>query len=168
MKRPAGITVPCGGDPGSFKDPVDPRAAAVVKPKTNHRLMKTSSGIAIIAFSLFLTSFKLIYSIDDVASAMRTGNAAQISKYFDSRVDLSFPDKSDTYSKSQAEMILKDFFATNQVKGFQIKHTGDNKDGSQFCIGLLQTKSRDYRTRFYLRKKGEQQFLQEIVFQLAE
>ena len=130
--------------------------------------MKTSSGTAVLAFSLFLTSFTLIYSIEDVASAIREGNAAQISKYFDSRVDLSFPDKSDNYSKSQAEMILKDFFSSNEVKGFQIKHKGENKDGSQFCIGLLQTKTRDYRVRFYLKKKGEQQFLQEIVFQLAE
>ena len=130
--------------------------------------MKTSPGIAIAAFSLFLTSFAFKYSIDDVASAMRAGNAADISKFFDNRVDLSFPDKSDNYSKTQAEMILKDFFASNQVKGFQIKHKGDNKDGSQFCIGLLQTKTRDYRIRFYLKKKGEQQFLQEIVFQLAE
>ena len=130
--------------------------------------MKIVSGFAVLAFSLFLTSFKLIYSIDDVATAMRSGNAAQVAKYFDSRVDLSFPDKSDNYSKTQAEMILKDFFATNQVKGFLIKHKGENKDGSQFCIGLLQTKTRDYRTRFYLKKKGESQFLQEIVFQLAE
>ncbi|HMF70509.1 MAG TPA: DUF4783 domain-containing protein [Flavitalea sp.] len=130
--------------------------------------MKIVSGFAVLAFSLFLTSFKLIYSIDDVATAMRSGNAAQVAKYFDSRVDLSFPDKSDNYSKTQAEMILKDFFATNQVKGFLIKHKGENKDGSQFCIGLLQTKTRDYRIRFYLKKKGELQFLQEIVFQLAE
>src|SRR3982751_1340230 len=102
--------------------------------------MKTSSGIALIAFSLFLTSFSFTYSIDEVAAAMRTGNASEISKFFDTRVDLSFPDKTDNYSKSQAEMILKDFFASNQVKGFQVKHKGENKDGSQFCIGLLQTK----------------------------
>lgn len=129
--------------------------------------MKTSPGIALMAFSLFLTSFSLTYSIDEVAAAMRTGNASEISKFFDTRVDLSFPDKTDNYSKSQAEMILKDFFTSNQVKGFQIKHKGENKDGSQFCIGLLQTKTRDYRIRLYLKKKGEAQVLQEIVFQLA-
>jgi uncharacterized protein DUF4783 len=140
--------------------------AILVLKKNNN--MKTSSGMALMAFSLFLTSFSLTYSIDDVAAAMRSGNAGEISKFFDSRVDLSFPDKSDNYSKTQAEMILKDFFASNQVKGFQIKHKGENKDGSQFCIGLLQTKTRDYRTRFYLKKKGDAQFLQEIVFQLAE
>ena len=120
---------------------------------------------AALVFSLALTSFTIIYSIEDVASAMRSGNAADISRFFDSRIDLSFPDKSNNYSKTQAEMILKDFFASNQVKGFLIKHKGENKDGSQFCIGVLQTKTRDFRTRFYLKKKGEQQFLQEIVFE---
>jgi hypothetical protein len=131
-------------------------------------MIKLIPGFAVLAFSLFLVSFTNINSIDEVALAMRTGNATQIAKYFDSRVDLSFPDKSDNYSKTQAELILKDFFKNNEVKGFQIKHKGENKDGSQFCIGLLQTKTRDYRTRFYIKKKGDQQLLQEIVFQLAE
>jgi hypothetical protein len=134
----------------------------------NFNNMKTIAGLATLIGLLVLTSYKQGNSVDDIAGAMRTGNAGLISKYFDSRVDLSFPDKSDNYSKSQAEMILKDFFSSNQVKGFQIKHKGENKDGSQFCIGVLQTKARDYRTRFYLRKKGDQQFLQEIVFQLSE
>ena len=125
--------------------------------------------LAVVAISLFLVSFtSYFYSIDDVVTAMRSGNANQLSRYFDSRVDISMPGKSDNYSKSQAEMILKDFFTSNQVKSFQIKHKGENKDGSQFCIGLLQTKSRDFRTRFYLKQKGEQQVLQEIVFQSAE
>lgn len=130
--------------------------------------MKKTPGFAVLLFSLFLVSFTPYYSIEDVVTAMRTGNASQLSKYFDNRVDLTFPDKSDNYSKSQAEMILKDFFTNNQVKAFQIKHKGENKDGSQFCIGLLQTRNRDYRTRFYLKQKGDHQFLQEIVFQSAE
>jgi hypothetical protein len=126
------------------------------------------SALACLALSVILTSFTFLYSIDDVASAMRSGNAADIAKFFDTRVDLTFPDKSSNYSKSQAEMILKDFFSTNQVKGFVVKHKGENKDGSQFCIGVLQTKVRDYRARFYLKKKGDQQYLQEITFEVPE
>ncbi|RYG53525.1 MAG: DUF4783 domain-containing protein, partial [Chitinophagaceae bacterium] len=68
-----------------------------------------------------------------------------------------------SYSKAQAETILKDFFAGNAVKGFKVKHKGENKDGSQFCIGILETRAREYRARFFLQQKGNTQVLQELV-----
>jgi hypothetical protein len=131
--------------------------------------MKKHLRLAMIAFSLFLVSFTAFYySIDDVVTAMRSGNANQLSRYFDNRVDISMPGKSDNYSKSQAEMILKDFFASNKVKNFQIKHRGENKDGSLFCVGTLQTSNGNYRTKFFMKQKGEQQVVQEMGFELVE
>jgi hypothetical protein len=129
--------------------------------------MKNNLGFAIVAVSLVLVSFSPLYSIDDVVAAMRTGNASQLSKYFDSRVDLSLPGKSDNYSKSQAEMILKDFFANNMVKNFVVKHKGE-QNGSQFCIGLLQTKNGNFRTKFFMKQKGNQQVVQELGFEVME
>jgi hypothetical protein len=129
--------------------------------------MKNYLGFAIVAVSLVLVSFSPLYSIDDVVAAMRTGNANQLSKYFDSRVDLSLPGKSDNYSKSQAEMILKDFFANNTVKNFVVKHKGE-QNGSQFCIGLLQTKNGNFRTKFFMKQKGDQQVVQELGFEVME
>ena len=101
--------------------------------------MKKHLGLAIATLSLFLSSFSFAFSIDEVLAALRAGNANQLAKYFDSRVDISLPNKSDNFSKNQAEMILKDFFANNTVKNFVVKHKGE-QNGSQFCIGLLQTK----------------------------
>lgn len=130
--------------------------------------MKKNLGLASIAISLFLVSFAPFYSIDDVVAAMRGGNASQLSKYFDSRVDISLPGKNDNYSKSQAEIILKDFFASNGVKSFQVKHKGE-QNGSQFCIGTLVTKNGSFRTKFFMKKKGDQQVVQELGFeQLSE
>ena len=129
--------------------------------------MKKYLGFAIVAVSLVLVSFAPLYSIDDVVAAMRTGNATQLSKYFDSRVDLSLPGKSDNYSKSQAEMILKDFFANNMVKNFIVKHKGE-QNGSQFCIGLLQTKNGNFRTKFFMKQKGDQQVVQELGFEVTD
>jgi hypothetical protein len=129
--------------------------------------MKKYLGIAIASVSLFLSSFTASYNIDEVLSALRTGNATQLAKYFDSRVDISLPNKSDNFSKNQAEMILKDFFASNEVKNFVVKHKGEN-NGSQFCIGLLQTRNGNYRTKLYMKQKGSQQVVQEIAFQAEE
>ena len=109
-----------------------------------------------------LSSFTL--SVDDIISAMRSGNAAQISKFFDNTVEITFPDKSNAYSKSQAELVLKDFFSTNEVRSFSVLHKGDNET-SQFCIGILQTRNGQYRTTFYLKQKGERLLLQELRFE---
>lgn len=130
--------------------------------------MKNPLGFAIVAFSLFLVSFTPYYSIDDVVAALRSGNASQLVKYFDNRIDISLSGKGDNYSKAQAEIILKDFFASNAVKSFQVKHKGE-QNGSQFCIGTLTTKNgNSYRTKFFMKQKGDQQVVQELGFELIE
>jgi hypothetical protein len=120
-----------------------------------------------ISFGIILSSFTITYSIDEVLAALKAGNASQLAKYFDSRVDISLPNRSDNFSKNQAEMILKDFFASNEVKNFVVKHKGENA-GSQFCIGLLQTRNGNFRVKLYMKQKGSQQVVQEIAFQPEE
>ena len=117
--------------------------------------------------TLFLSSFSPNYTIDDVLKAIRSGNASELAKYFDTRVDISLPGNSDNFSKNQAEMILRDFFENNSVKGFQVKHKGEN-NGSQFCIGVLQTKNGNFRMKLYMKQKGNEQVVQEIAFQEEE
>jgi hypothetical protein len=121
----------------------------------------------ILTFALFLTTIiplGLRVGIDDVISAMKTGNSSQVAKYFDTNVELSMPDKSNSYSKSQAELVLKDFFLSNPVKGFDVIHKGENA-GSQYCIGTLITKNGSYRTTIFMKQKGDGQVLQELRFE---
>ncbi|HEY0678808.1 MAG TPA: DUF4783 domain-containing protein [Chitinophagaceae bacterium] len=125
--------------------------------------MKNLRGFAVLALSLVLFSFKPLYSIDDVVAAIRAGNSAELSKYFDNRVDIALPDKTDTYSKAQAEMIIRDFFNSKGVIGFELKHKGEN-GGAQFCVGILKTRNAEYRTHLFMRQRGDRQLLQEIRF----
>ncbi len=111
-----------------------------------------------------VTAFKSLSGLEDVISAMRKGNATELSKYVDDNIEISLPDKSDSYSKAQALMILQDFFANNGVKGFEVTHKGDN-GGSQFCIGTLQTRSGSYRTTVFMKTKNAKQLVKEIRFQ---
>jgi hypothetical protein len=113
---------------------------------------------------LILSSFVISTSIDEVVIAMKTGNASQLSRFFDNSVEVSMPDKSNSYSKSQAEMVLKDFFSNNNVKGFDIIHKGENA-GSQYCIGTLQTNNGAYRTTIFMKEKSGAQVLQELRFE---
>jgi len=113
---------------------------------------------------ILLSSFTLFSSIDEVISAMRAGNASEISKYFDNTVEVSMPDKTNSYSKSQAELVLRDFFSSNTVKSFDVLHKGENS-GSQFCIGTLVTRNGSFRTTIFMKQKGNKQVLQGITFE---
>jgi hypothetical protein len=118
-------------------------------------------GAAVI---FIFSSFKAKSGLDNVISALSSGNATELSKYIDDNVEISLPSKSDMYSRSQAVMILQDFFANNGVKGFELKHKGDNS-GSQFCIGTLQTRVGPYRTTVFMANKNGRQLVKEIRFQ---
>ncbi len=119
------------------------------------------------AFMLFSAfAVKSMSGLDDVINSLRTGNATELAKYVDDNIEISLPDKSNSYSRAQAIVILQDFFTTNGVKNFVVTHKGDNK-GSQFCIGTLQTRSGNYRTTVFMKTKNGRQLVKEIRFQAS-
>ncbi|MEO5681202.1 MAG: DUF4783 domain-containing protein [Chitinophagaceae bacterium] len=136
--------------------------------------MKNYLWLVVLSCSFLLTSFtppRVSYGtgmeIEDIVGALKAGNATQLSRYFDIRVDITLPDKSDNYSRTQAEMVIRDFFSYNNVRSFEIKYKGEN-NGSKYCIGTLKTKNGDYRTKLFMKQKDTKQVLQEIAFQTAE
>jgi len=123
--------------------------------------MKKFFTYSLIVLLFCLSSF---ISVDEVISAIKNGSVSQLSKYLDNTIEITFTDKSNTYSKSQAELVLKDFFNNNEVKGFELMHRGDNTN-AQFLIGTLETKNGEYRTTIYMKQKGDKQLLQELRFE---
>jgi hypothetical protein len=105
--------------------------------------------------------------MDEVATAIRSGNVTQLSSYLDNQVDITLPDKSDTYSKAQAVMVIRDFFANNGVLNFTVSHKGVNGE-AEFCIGTLKTNNGDYKTILFMKQKGERKWLQELQFHQGE
>ncbi|HEV2353577.1 MAG TPA: DUF4783 domain-containing protein [Puia sp.] len=132
--------------------------------------MKSILGLSVVTLALALVSLRPVNrfgkfnSLDDITSAIRLGNAGELSRYLDSRVDLYLPDKSDNYSKIQAEMIIRDFFSTNGVRNFVVRKMGFSGQ-SEYCVGVLQTGNGDFRTTLFTRMKGDRQLLQELRFQ---
>lgn len=120
--------------------------------------------ITVLTSLLFTLAFRPALSIDNVIGALRNGNTGELSKHMDESVDLSLPDRSDSYSKAQAVLILKDFFSRNGVSGFEVKHKGDNS-GNQYCIGTLQTRAGAYRTTVFMKAHAGKQVIKEIKIQ---
>ena len=106
---------------------------------------------------------------DDVASAVKTGNAANVAKFFAASVDMKIIDKEDVYSKAQAELILKDFFSKNAIKSFAVMHKGTSKTGDQFAIGTYETTAgKKFRTYFLFKKEGTAFTIQQLRFETQD
>ena len=80
-----------------------------------------------IALGLMCTGVIAGGVLEDIATALKTGNSKSLALHFGSTVDMTILEKEDVYSKAQAEIILKQFFAKHQPKSFKIMH--------QFAIG---------------------------------
>ncbi len=113
---------------------------------------------------LALVSSFISLSFDEVVKAIKSGDAARVSRFFDNTVEISLPEKSNSYSKSQAELVLHDFFSSNKVINFEILHKSDNS-GSQYCIGNLQTNNGTFRTTIFMKQKGDKELVQELRFE---
>jgi hypothetical protein len=129
--------------------------------------MKRILSTLLLGSVLMLSSFTAQNRIDEVIGALRSGNSTQLSGFFDENVELTLPDKSDSYSKAQAQLIIKDFFGNNGVKGFELKHKGDSPSG-HFCIGTLQTNAGNFRTNVFMKIKNGKEVVKEIRFQSIE
>jgi hypothetical protein len=129
--------------------------------------MKRFFSILLLGSVSLLCAFTAQNGIDEVIGALRAGNSSQLSSHFDDNVELTLPAKSDSYSKAQAQLIVKDFFSNNGVKGFELKHKGD-APGGHFCVGTLQTNAGNFRTNVFMRVRNGKEVVKEIRFQAIE
>ena len=113
---------------------------------------------------MILFSSFIVTSFEQIINAIKSGDSTEVAKYFDSTVEITLPDKSNSYSKRQAELVLREFFKNNSVKNFKMIHQGENA-GSQYCIGNLTTANGIFRTTIYTKQKGQNQLIQELRFE---
>ena len=129
--------------------------------------MKTLTIFA--AMSLMLnTGFAGLDIAEDIAAAIRAGNAKELSKHFNKNIDLTIPGNEGVYSQVQAEMILKDFFDKHPIKSFSILHKGTSKDGARYAIGNLITEKGSFRTYFYMKKKSDKYYIHEFSLSVED
>lgn len=117
----------------------------------------------------FFVFMLLVYSVlgqtavDEVAKGMGGGDVTKVAQYFDKVVDITVSDQQSTYSKSQAEMVLKNFFAKNKFKSFFLKHKGAAaNNGTIFVIGDLSTVKGGFNIFIMFKQRDNAVMVQEI------
>jgi hypothetical protein len=112
---------------------------------------------------LFLSASPDLSSISGYIS---TGNAKGLSAHFDNIVELQLEDREGTFSRMQAEQIMKDFFRQYPPRTFTFLQDGVSEGANmQYAIGTYVSGSRKFRTYVYLKKRSGQMLIQELSFQ---
>ena len=80
-----------------------------------------------------------------VRSALRNGSSRELSQYFAPTIEIAFDGERQTVNATQAEIIVKDFFAKNAPSSFEFIHQGESKEGIQYAIGRYSGRNGTYR-----------------------
>lgn len=102
--------------------------------------------------------------INNVQTAMKAGSSKELSQYFGSIVELNFDGEKSSYSKSQAEFVLKDFFKKNPPTDFQYIHQGSSKQGFKYAIGKYTIESSSFRIWILFKKDNDTYYVDTIDF----
>lgn len=103
-----------------------------------------------------------------IDAAIKVGNSSALSEHFGPKVDLTLLSKEDSYSKAQAEQILKDFFQKNRVSDYKVIHHGSAKDGAEYFIGSLTTSGGSFRTYLLVRTENSKKRIQQLRIEASE
>jgi len=79
-------------------------------------------------------------------------------------VDVTIDGNVDSYSKTQAEFALRDFFKNNPPSSFTIVHQGSSKGGLPYAIGQYLTNNETYRVWMRIKKTDGRYLIHEISF----
>lgn len=102
--------------------------------------------------------------IEQVRETIQAGSAKELSKFLNQTVDVMIDEQLQSYSKAQAEFVLRDFFRNHPAAEFTIIHQGSSKGGQPFAIGLYKSGDETYRVFMKIKASDKQQLVHEIRF----
>ena len=119
-----------------------------------------------IMFCLVLFTISVTVDLPDmtgITTALKAGNAEDLSSFFSSDVELAILDDEDLYSKNEAKELVGAFFTENPPASFSQVHKGTSKgEDSHYVIGDLVAGSKTYRIYIYLKEVDDKYQIQEL------
>jgi len=128
-------------------------------------------SVLISVFMLFMVSFSYGQnSVNDVKEksirALKTGDIETFTSFFNNPIDISLPYNDDSYSKTQAQVIVQKFLLQYKVQDFQVKQSGKSNDGSVFVIGVYKaTNGKLFRVYLLIKMHATTAFINLLEFE---
>lgn len=129
--------------------------------KSSSILMKKN----ILFLFLILSLASKADTFDDVVNAIKQASAKDVSKFFNSTVELTVVNTEGVYSKPQAEMIVKNFFAANPPKTVSIQHRGASAQGAKYAIANYETAQGKFRVYIFMKESATGMLIHELRFE---
>jgi len=121
-----------------------------------------------IVLAIFMLSTTQLFAqsdiVDDVKEAIKAGSSKECAKFFNESLDVTIDGEMKSYSRIQAEYVLRDFFKQHPPASFNIVHEGSSKGGLSFAIGQYVSKSDTYRVWMRIKNTSSQYLIHEISF----
>ncbi|MCK5537012.1 MAG: DUF4783 domain-containing protein [Bacteroidales bacterium] len=135
----------------------------IIKPMK--RFLRYPTSI-LIFFWLLFSGFVLPQRVPtDLSEAIKNGNSAHLASFFSSSLELVISENDNIYeeicSKTQAEMIISNFFAKNRPTNFDILHEGSRGE-LVYATGKLTTFSSSFNVTFLIRIKNGKEVINQL------
>ncbi|GIV39799.1 MAG: hypothetical protein KatS3mg033_1599 [Thermonema sp.] len=103
--------------------------------------------------------------LEEIERTFRIGSARELSRYFNEVVELSINDTRATYSKSQAEFIMRDFFKNYPPKseGVEVFHQGSYQQSLVYSILRYQSSQKRFRVFIKLKEYRQRYLIDSIT-----
>lgn len=104
--------------------------------------------------------------VHEVTLAMKRGDAKAIAIHFDKQIDLTFSDKSSTYGKRQAEVILQKFFSKIEPSDFlNVQYGTSVSNNTRFAIGNINSSNGMYKVYMFFIQRDGAYYIRELRFE---
>jgi hypothetical protein len=102
--------------------------------------------------------------INQVKETIKAGSAKELSRYLNGTVDVTLEGNMQSYSKAQAEFVLRDFFKQHPPNEVNIIHQGSSRGGQPFAILQYKSGVETFRLFMKIKSSGNNQLLDDIRF----
>lgn len=93
------------------------------------------------------------------------GDSENLAKHFGESVDIGLPYADKDYGKTQAEMVMRNFFEKHPPNSFIIEESGSTSESNKFFIGEYISGEKKYMLLIMLRKSNEDFLIHKLKFE---
>ncbi|AMM50828.1 hypothetical protein TH61_06040 [Rufibacter sp. DG15C] len=129
--------------------------------------MKRVLAMVVVMLGMLVGAGQVAAQSDVVAgvkSAIKSGSSRSLAQYLNTKVQVSIDGDNASYSQSQAEMVLRNFFSKNAPLSFDFEHQGGSEDGQRYAIGKYAHKGGRYTVLVRMKKYGDAYKIDTIEF----
>lgn len=101
--------------------------------------------------------------VETFRMSMQRHDAGDLARFFDNTVDITYEHTQSVYSKTQARMILNDFYTRYNPQNFEVEYNSRSQaNDAQYIIGTANTAKGKFKVFFFIRLRGKRQVIREM------